>query len=208
MKDSRKPDTVCIFLIIFLFSVTQVKAQKVELNPFTGYITGTKLSTNLGYLYLNNGLDLGGTADIGLGGGRYAELSFNHMGSYLYTKGSLNSQRICNLSVNHVSLGVMQEISMDSKLTPYGLLAIGLVNYHPTTGDYLSENNVYISLAGGLKVFTTKLMGLRLQARLILPYFSAGTYFKNGIEGKGYDISKGFQAIQGEITAALVFKLK
>ena len=208
MKESGKLDKISVFIIILLFSVTQVKAQKLELNPSIGYLTGTKLSTNLGYLYLNNGLDLGGSADIGLGGGRYAEVSYNHMGSYLYNKGSLNSQRICNLSVNYVSLGVLQEISTDSKLTPFGLLAIGLVNYHPVTGDYLSANNLYISLAGGFKVITAKRIGLRLQARLILPYFSADTYFKNGIEGTGYDISKGFQAIQGEITAAVIFKLK
>jgi hypothetical protein len=207
MENNRKNPLFSVVLTVLLVSGTLVKAQKVELSPFIGYNTGAKAFTNLGSLHFSNGMELGILADIGLGRGHYAEISYNHVGSYLDLNGSLNDLRICNLSVHYISLGVLQEIWPDTKATPYGLLTIGLVNYHPTTGDYLSENKMFVSLGGGFKVYTSKRIGLRLQARLLLPYFNSGTYFINGIGGTGYDIEGGFRAVRGDITAAVVIFL-
>ena len=192
-------------LTLFFGLVTQIKAQKIEITPLIGYETGAKLHTNLGTLHIGDGMNFGGSLDIGLGRGRFAELSYTHMKSYLNIDEALNVRRICDLAVDYYSIGILQEVKPNAKVTPYGLLTLGLVNYRPTTGEISSENKMHVSLTGGIKIHATEKIGLRLQARLLMPVYYDGTYFSIGSGGAGYGIAGGVIAVQGDFTAALVF---
>lgn len=208
MKNKRKILLISIVIAFLMVSWSQVNAQKIELSPFIGYETGAKISSNLGTLHISDGMALGGSIDVGMGGGRYGEFSYSHMGTALDLKGGLTNERLCDLAVDYYSLGVLQEIKPDAKATPYGLLTLGIVNYRPTTGDFSSENRMHISFAGGVKIRASERVGIRLQARLLMPLYYAGTYFSVGTGGTGYGISGGIQAVQGDFTAALVLRLK
>jgi hypothetical protein len=203
---TKKSFLLTIFVVTFLSAiVTEVNAQRVEISPLIGYETGAMVHTNLGTLHIGDGMNFGGSLDFGLGGGRYAELSYTHMKSYLSVDEVLNVRRICDLAVDYYSVGILQEVKPDAKVSPYGLFTVGLVNYRPTTGDISSENKMDVSLAGGIKIHATEKIGLRLQARLLMPIYYAGTYFTVGSGGAGYGISGGVVAVQGDFTAALVF---
>ena len=196
---------VSIFILMVFYTV---KAQKIEIAPFIGYETGAKVRTNLGTLRIGDGMDFGGSLDIGMGGGRYAELSYSHMSTYLNLDEALNSRKLCNLAVDYYSAGILQELKPQAKASPYGMLTVGLVNYRPTSGDLVSENKMHVSLAGGIKVRATERIGLRLQARLLMPIYYAGTYFSIGTGGGGYGIAGGIVAVQGDFTAGLVIAIK
>jgi hypothetical protein len=207
-----KTKKACVFsgmviTILLLFAI-QANAQKIELSPFIGYETGARANTNLGYLHIGDGMDFGGSLDIGLGSGRYAELSYSHMSSYLDLEGAITDTRLCDLAVDYYSGGVLQEVNPEGKASPYGLLSLGIVNYRPTTGTISSENKMHVSLAGGIKVRATNRIGLRLQARLLMPIYYAGTYFTIGSGGAGYSMAGGIVGVQGDFTAALVIMLK
>jgi hypothetical protein len=196
------------FLIIMLIaSISQVNAQRIELSPFIGYETGAYVSTNLGRLHINDGMDFGGSLDIGIGVGRYAELSYSQMYTSFNLESGVASTKLSNLVVDYYSAGILQEIKPGAKVTPYGLVTLGLVNYRPSE-KYSNENKMHISLAGGIKIRATERIGLRLQARLLMPIYYAGTYFTIGSGGTGYGISGGVVAVQGDFTAALVFTFK
>jgi hypothetical protein len=192
-------------MILLLASVAQVKAQKIEIAPLIGYETGAHAHTNLGTLHIGDGMNFGGSVDVGLGRGRFAELSYTHLKSYLNNEMALNTTRVCDLAVDYYSIGVLQELRPKAKVSPYGLFTLGLVNYRPTTGNISSENKMDVSLAGGIKIHATEKIGLRLQARLLMPIYYAGTYFTIGSGGGGYGIAGGVVAVQGDFTAALVF---
>jgi hypothetical protein len=198
--------TSLVITLLFLFTA-QVNAQKIELTPFIGYETGAKIYTNQGYLRIGDGMDFGGSLDIGFGTGRYAELSYSHLSSYLNHEGSMTDEKLCDLAVDYYSVGVLQEIRPSAKATPYGLFTLGVVSYRPAT-DYSPENKMHVSLAGGVKIRATERIGIRLQARLLMPIYYAGTYFSAGTGGAGYGISGGIIAVQGDFTGALVFMLK
>jgi len=198
--------TFLFTLIVMTFSL--VKAQKIELSPFIGYETGARVNTNLGYLGIGDGMNFGGSLDVGMGGGRFVELSYSHLKSDLSLDKGFSPEKLSDLAVDYYSAGVLQEIKPDAKATPYGLLSLGLVNYRPTTGNLSNENKMHVSLAGGIKVRATDRIGLRLQARLLMPIYYAGTYFSIGSGGGGYGVSAGAVAVQGDFTAALVFMLK
>jgi hypothetical protein len=198
--------TSLIMAFLFTAAIT-VNAQKIELSPFIGYETGAKIYTNVGYLHINDGMDFGGSLNVGMGGGRYAELSYSHLSSALYLEGNLSTDKICDLAVDYYAIGVLQELKPDAKATPYGLFTLGWVNYRPSE-NYSNENKMTISLAGGLKIRASEKVGLRLQARLLMPLYYAGTYFSAGTGGAGYGVSGGVLGVQGDFTAALVIMIR
>ena len=115
-----------ILTALLLSSVTKADAQKVELSPFIGYETGAKIYTNLGYLHIGDGMNYGGSLNVGMGGGRYVELSYNHLASYLSIEEAMNTRKLCDLATDYYSIGVLQEMKPDAKATPYGTLYIRL----------------------------------------------------------------------------------
>ncbi len=110
--------------------------------------------------------------------------------------------------MDYYSFGVLQEMKPDAKATPYGLFALGWVNYRPTSGDYASANKMHVSLAGGLKVRVAERIGIRLQARLLMPLYYSGAYFGVGTGGAGFSVGGGIKGVQGDFTGGLVFVLK
>jgi hypothetical protein len=154
-------------------------------------------------------MDFGGVLNVGMGGGRYGEFSYSHLGSYLDVESGMATTRKCDLAIDYYSLGILQEIKTDTQVSPYGLFSMGIVNYRPTSGTEISsENKMHVSVAAGVKIDVSKKMGLRLQARLLMPLYYAGTYFYAGTGGSGAGMSGGIHGVQGDFTAALVIKIR
>jgi hypothetical protein len=208
MKNRRTALIIGFVFTILFAGVTGVIAQKVELSPFIGYETGANIYSQYGDLHIGDGMDWGGSLDVGMGGGRYGEFSYSHMASTLDLESGLTNERLCDLAIDYYSLGILQEVRPDSKATPYGLFTLGIVNYRPTSGDISSENKMHISLAGGIKIKTSERIGIRLQARLLMPLYYAGTYFTAGTGGAGVSMGGGIKGVQGDFTAALVINLR
>lgn len=212
MKNKRAILLIRIVFALIFVTGTLVQAQKVELSPFIGYETGANIHAyyggNYGDLHIDDGMVWGGMLDVGMGGGRFGEFSYSHMASAVSLQGGFTPEDPVNIAVDYYSLGVLQEIRPDAKATPYGLLTLGVVNYRPTEGNYSSENKMHVSLAGGIKIKASERIGLRLQARLLMPLYYAGTYFSIGTGGSGAGVSGGIQGVQGDFTGALVFNLR
>jgi hypothetical protein len=173
-----RPLSFAGIVIVLLFAGSaKVKAQRIELSPFIGYETGSTVYTSLGYLYIGDGMDYGGNLDFNLGRNRFAEISYSHMMTTLNVDEGYNERFLCDLGVNYYSIGVLQETQPLAKISPYGLLTLGWVNYNPQSEDISGENKMHFSLAGGIKIKASERIGLRLQARLLMPIFYAGASF-------------------------------
>ena len=192
-------------MAVGIITSIQLNAQRVELTPFIGYQTGAKIYTGYEYLRVSDGMDYGGSLNVNLGGGRYGEFSYSHMASTLSYDGY--SEDICDLAVDYYSLGALQEMMPDAKTTPYGMFTLGVVNYRPTSGGYESENKMHVSLAGGIKIRASERIGIRLQARLLMPIWYGGAYWSVGGSGGGFSVGGGIHGVQGDFTGALFFVL-
>jgi hypothetical protein len=208
MKNKRAIYIIGMVLAVLLVCGTQLKAQTIELSPFIGYETGAQIHSSVGDLHINDGMDWGGSLDVGMGGGRYGEFSYSHMASSVHVEGGLTSYEPVNLAVDYYSFGILQEMKPDAKATPYGLFSLGWVNYRQTSDGDARENKMHVSLAGGVKIKASERVGLRLQARLLMPIYYAGTYFGVGTGGASAGVSGGIQGVQGDFTAALVINLR
>ena len=209
MKKNKVYSRIGLALGLLLMSGIAANAQHIELSPFVGYETGANITTSYGNLHIGDGMDFGGVVDVGMGGGRYGEFSYSHLGSYLDVESGMATTRKCDLAVDYYSLGFLQEIKTETEASPFGLLTLGIVNYRPTSGtDISSENKMHVSIAGGVKIKVSEKIGIRLQARLLMPLYYAGTYFYVGTGGGGANMSGGIHGVQGDFTAALVIKIK
>ena len=197
-----------ILMFLLFAGIADAKAQRVELSPFFGYETGSTVYTSLGYIYIGDGMDFGGNIDWRIGNNRYAEISFSHMMTSLNVDDGSNERYLFDLGVNYYSIGILQESKPLSKISPYGLFTLGWVNFNPQTDDYSGENKMHFSLAGGLKIRASERIGFRLQARLLMPIFYAGTNFSSGTGGTSMNVSATSVAFQGDFTAALVFVIR
>jgi hypothetical protein len=211
MKNKKTISLLGAVIAFIFIPFIQISAQHIELSPFVGYETGANISSSYGTLKIGDGMDYGGVLNVGMGGGRYGEFSYSHLGTYLDVESGITNTRLCDLAVDYYSLGILQEIKPDAKATPYGLFTLGIVNYRPTSSttiDISSENKMHVSLAGGVKINVSERIGIRLQARLLMPLYYAGTYFYVGTGGSGASMSGGIHGVQGDFTAALVIKIK
>jgi hypothetical protein len=208
MTEIQKGITKVTAILFFLFIVSTAEAQKIEISPFAGYETGARTYTSAGYLRIGGGLDYGASVDVGLGHGLYGEFSFSHLGTHLDLEGSTDLERICDLAVDYYSLGAMKEFRTDEKTTPYGLLTLGIVNYRPISSTISSENKMHVSMAFGMRIRASEKFSFRLQSRLMLPYFLAGSYFEGDNDDESYGVKSGFRAVQADFTAALVYAIK
>jgi hypothetical protein len=207
MKTKRTRLLMILVIIVLMTSFIQVKAQKIELSPLIGYETGAYIHYSAGQLHIIGGMNYGGSLNVGMGGGRYVELSYTHMAGSLDNETAGRTEKLADLNVDYYSIGVLQEMKPDAKATPYGLFTLGWVNYRPSE-NYNNENKMHISLAGGIKIRASEKVGLRLQARLLMPLYYAGTAIYAGTGGAGYGVTGGILGVQGDFTAALVIMLR
>jgi len=205
MRNKNAHLLITLALTVLFVSGMQVNAQRLELSPFIGYETGANINYSGGTLHIDGGMDYGGTLNVNMGGGRYAELGYSHLSSKLSNEVGPSVSHICDLAVDYYSIGVLQEMKPDAKATPYGLFTLGWVNYRPTSNDYTSENKMHVSLAGGVKIRASEKVGIRLQARLLMPLYYSGTYLGFGSGGASYGVSGGIYGVQGDFTGALFF---
>jgi hypothetical protein len=206
MKKYKTLLIVTLLMTMLIASVVQVKAQKIELSPLIGYETGAYVNTQLGRIHAIGGMDFGGSMNINMGGGRWAELSFTQLNTSMDYEAGLTTNKLSDLIIDYYSIGVLQEMKPDAKVTPYGLFTLGLVNYNPSSNTYRNENKMHISIAGGIKLNPSEKVGLRLQARLLLPIYYEGGYIFAGSGGTGYGVTGGVRGVQGDFTAQLVLK--
>ncbi len=208
MTAIQKGITKVAALLFLLFAMSSSYSQKIGISPFAGYQTGARTYTTEGYLRIGGGFVYGGSVEVRIGNGLFGELSYSHLGSHLDLEGTNDLEKICDLAVDYYSLGALKEFRPDEKATPYGLLTVGLVNYRPTSGSISSENKIHVSMGLGMKIHASEKLSFRLQTRLMLPYFLAGSYFEGDNDDESYGVKSGFRAVQADFTAALVYAIK
>jgi hypothetical protein len=204
----KKITNVFIALLFSLSLVVPVAAQHVEITPFVGYSTSAKTDAYYNGEYadmkIHGGMNFGGAISIGLTSENQLEFSYNHLRTTLdFEKNGLELETL-DYDVDYYMLGVLRELPLGKPVTPYGSLALGLVNYRSMEADYDSEQLFNVDLSLGLKVKLKERVGLRIQARMHVPLIYEGLYIGTG--GAGLGGTAVF--VQGDFTGGIYFVLK
>jgi hypothetical protein len=127
--------------------------------------------------------------------------------------GTLDSSRSFNVDMHYFQIGGVQGFRRGN-VEPFAGMTIGASWYLP--GSIVSQTGSYeydaddtwrfaFTLGGGVNVFLTPKVAVRLQARMLAPVlFSSGAFYV-GTGGTAFAVSGGIPFIQGDFSAGLVF---
>ncbi len=199
---------------VALSTVAVAQQRKIELSPFAGYQWSTKTYTSGGYLSTKDGANFGGAIDITV----QRDLQLELLYIYMDTQTRLVSQSIAypsseyaDLGIHYMQIGYVKGFKKGN-IEPFGAFTLGAVLFTP--GDFVLESGkrvtpsdtwrFAITLGGGAKIFFSDKLGIRLQARLMMPIYFAGVGIYGGTGGAGFAVSGGIPVLMGDFTAGLI----
>jgi hypothetical protein len=181
-----------------------LKAQHLEIGPFAGYETTGKVYTSLGYLRVSGGANFGGMVSFGLDEDAQFEFSYNHMNGTLSLD---NGEHIINstpVNVDYYMFGLVGATRLGDKWLPFYGGSLGWVHYGTPDEKYGNESLFAINIQAGMKFLITEKIGIKIQARLLMPLYASGYYFA-GTGGTGYGVTSTCVMVQGDFTGGLYF---
>ncbi|HZM94869.1 MAG TPA: hypothetical protein VFB92_15670 [Vicinamibacterales bacterium] len=165
MTVRRSSQIGVILLIACLGHGSSVWAQGIEVTPFGGYrfggdffelVTGQPVDAD-------GAPAVGAIVDIPLGNGLQIEALFTHQDAHLTVPaGPFGPPIRWRISVDHWQGGGLQEYA-DGRVRPFATGMLGLTRY---AGDGDSEVRFTLGGGGGVKLFPTSKVGVRLNGQL------------------------------------------
>ena len=181
-------------------------AQTVEVSPLGGYRVGGDFFELLTAqpIDLDGALTLGAIVNVRLSEGRHFEALYTHERADLIVPRPFDAQGRVRVTVDHWLGGGLQEFD-GGRVRPFVTGLIGLTRY---ASDVDSEIRFAASGGGGVKLWPTPLVGLRLDGRVSATLIDA--------DGTAYACAPGrcllaFNADvvwQAEFTAGVVIRLR
>ena len=180
-----------------------------EITPSYGYLVSTNLRTTDGDLVIKDSPDYGLTLDIGHTNlkGAKLQLMYNRQDTRMELKEYPSGSRkeLFDVIIEYWQLGVVREVPIQSKkVKPYGVVGLGAANFNPVGSAWSNEWFFSAHFGGGLKVFLSDAIGIRLQARALLPFTFSGGSFWCGTGGCSVGVGSYSSIMQFDFTAGLI----
>ena len=200
-------------LVIGLALTNYNALAQIEINAYGGWVP----AANTMYSYNGYRLRIDGAANYGIGLGYVtpygivAELSYMRFSSEISQNGGI--QDIVErqpINVEYYQLGVQKPFQDSETFVPYGLFSLGAARYNPTeqTEDFW---RFAINLGLGLKYYFTETVGIKVQARLLMPLYFGGAGLGCGVGTGGAScgggVGMGSEILQADFTGGVVLRL-
>jgi hypothetical protein len=198
--------------IVFLFLMLvmgplMLRAQNIEITPFGGYVFPARWNASNGSLYLDGNAQYGGMISIGMS--RVVDVEF--MYNRIDTKATpeVIGYNIDNipLSQNYYMIGINKNFRVNEIVAPYAGMSLGGVYFAPKESGYYNYWFFAMGLDAGVKVYFSKVVGLRLQAQLLMPIQGGGFSFYYGSGGGGSNVYVTSTLFDFGFTGGLIFRL-
>ena len=198
-----------LLTVLVLFTALSVNAQYVQITPTYGYHFGGKLNGFNADLLFKSADSYGVNLDVELGDEDLMVTFFwTRQDSYVNLKEfGVGEYRLAELVTEYFQLGITRQHT-EGSATVFGTGTLGIVNFTPKDSQYGAELRMGGSLGGGLKYLFTDKIGIRLHARMLIPFQwgSAGVFCGTG--GCGTSVGASSTVIQGDVGGGLIFNLQ
>lgn len=193
-----------ILLVLLSFLSISGFSQEFEITPYTGWMLGGRLNTYNGYANLKDGQNYGIAISYEIAYQTKVEFMYNRMVSDLEIHEYAEDPYIAfKLANDYFQAGVLREL-MDDVIRPFGVGMLGAAVFTPQDSQYSAQWRFSASLAGGIKIFPTEHIGIRLQARMLIPMYFGGLGFWCGTGGCSGGLTASSAMVQGDFTGALI----
>lgn len=208
---------IFLLTVVLLTAVSFSKAQ-VQLTAYTGYQFGSAINVYgynaSGRYKMKSSQDFGGMLGLEVRPGTLVEFSYTYMGtSATIERAGLVANSLGDVDIHYYQVGGVQESAVGDNVDLFGTLTFGGTTFVPKNSSFTGENgNVYrldnktyfsVGVGGGVKLWLSNVVGVRIQARMLMPVTWGGFYFGTG--GSGATV--GSAMISGDVGGGLIFKL-
>lgn len=202
-------------LVVLTGSAVPAPAQthKVELTPFVGYMFGGEVNVSTGSLSVKDDMNYGVVLDYVLSRQTELEASYTRMDTELvFDEWKVGKRPIYSTSVNVWQFGGQYRFNPTATVRPFFSGTLGFTYYG--VGEQLDDDAPRISsetffsmvFGGGVKIFPSERIGIRLAGHLYSTILSSGSGFWCGTGGCGVGLS-GWGVWQGDVQAGLTFAM-
>lgn len=213
MKRKIHKFVITALLTIVLVSANDLSAQVIEINGFAGYQLAGTAKGYYGELKLDNAMSYGGRLAVGLSTTTFVEFTYlrsDTEGRY-YDYRDFNYGDKVPLSSNYIQIGGLQEMDYGI-LSPFLTVTGGLTVWSPkNSGDFNTYTQFSFTVGGGTKIWISEMIGIRLQANMLMPLVYNGAGFGCGIGTGGSSCGGGIYTritpFQGEFSGGLILKI-
>lgn len=201
--------TTLLIAILLSAIVFEVNAQKkIEIFGLAGYQVNGDVTVARGELSFDDGMSYGLGIDIPVDRFMSAEISWSMASSNVSLDEYLGSNiPISDIYIHTFQAGALVEPKKGQKVSPFGLFSLGATLFTPTEGIYDDEWRFSIALGGGVKVEMSDKVGLRFQARLMIPMVFEGTSIYFGTGGSGVALGAYTAFVEGDFSGGIYYRL-
>jgi len=198
-----------ILLLLLLAGLNSgiMYAQHFEITPMGGYVFPGSWYTSSGSLYFNGGAQYGGIFSFGASRVMDFNFIYNRIDSKADLRGYYVQDRI-PISMNYWMLGGTKNFRVNEIVSPFVSFSLGGCVMAPKSTDtysYGSYNYWFFAMGAdaGVKVYFSKVLGIRIQGQLLMPVQSAGFYFSGG----GSSVYLTSTLVQFGFNGGLIFRI-
>lgn len=209
---------------ILVFAIVLITSQnlfaQVEIGAFGGWLWTGSIPAWRQDIKVSDKGNYGITAGVRVKDEMIVEFEWNHTENTASFRGYDNNgipsgdQINMPLTSNYYLLGFNYLVTDNEPLVPYGLVNLGILHTQSDGDNNIpSQSNTWFTagLGGGLRYYLSDRIGIRLQARLLLPMQFGGVGFGCGIGTGGSSCGAGVSTytniIQGDFTGGIILKL-
>ncbi len=206
-----KITTIAVIAVVLTASLAggAFAQSRVLVTVLGGYQWGGTFKGWDGEARLNDAGNWGIAIDIPVRPDTYVELIFTRQVTDLqyreYGSGQ-PAEELFDIAVEYYQVGGLYTMHKDGP-RPFGTMSIGATRFAPQSSIYGSEWKFSAVLGLGMLIPATERLGIRLHARLLLPFMYTGGGLWCGGGGCSVGVSGGSAVAQGDIALGLVIKL-
>jgi len=203
-------------LALGVFGINQYTQAQIDLQPFVGWQFGGKAKFFEGEINIKSDMNYGIAMDVGIHDGVMLELYYSQMNTTADWRPYRGYENIwpattLAMDVHYLQVGGIRYLERGN-IEPFGGVTLGATWFEAWENTDKSGGNdtvtrFAITLGGGVKIMPSDRIGIRLEARLLMPMYFAGVGLWAGTGGGGVSINGAIPILQGDLTAGLVIRL-
>lgn len=201
---------VVVMLAVLVFSPSVSRAQKVEVTPFVGYQFGGEVPVRDGNLRIGDDMNYGLSLDVTVRRNGQVQASYTRSDTQLFfDEYRVGKRAIYDVSVNYWQVGGLYRFNPTATVRPFLSLTLGATHFgvgdklDPAVRNLSSDTFFSMVLGGGVKIFPSQRIGVRLQGHLYSTILDSSSGFWCSFPGGcGVGLS-GWSVFQGDVSAGL-----
>jgi hypothetical protein len=199
-----------LLLLILAFFISNKTFAQAELFGFGGYMVANDVSVTEGELNVYSNPNYGAAISFEVDRGLQAELLWIGQQTTMDLKRYNGlTEPLFDIGINYFQAGAIYEFKQNSqqKAFPFTSFSLGATLFSPDSSIYGDEWRFSITFGGGGKFYLSDKVGLRLQARLLVPlnFSSAGMWCGSG--GCSVGVGSWATFLQADFTGGIFIRL-